>query len=99
MTDNPPAKMYVNQIVNRITFRIKTGYYLKLLTPETLKLCGSTKSKIANDENGENAPRIEINEVVLFNNDHEQDSRDLYIFVFNKSFGHLIDISSKNFMF
>ena len=91
--------MYVNQIVNRITFRIKTGYYLELLTPETLKLCGSIKSKIANDENGENEPRIEINEVVLFNNDHEKDSRVLYIFVFNKSFGHLIDISSKNFIF
>ena len=91
--------MYVNQIVNRITFRIKTGYYLELLTPETIKLCGSIKSKIANDENGENEPRIEINEVVLFNNDHKQDSRVLYIFVFNKSFGHLIDISSKNFIF
>ena len=24
--------------VNRITFEIKTGYYLKLLTPETMKL-------------------------------------------------------------
>ena len=34
---------------NRITFKIKTGYYLKLLTPETIKLLGSTKSKITGD--------------------------------------------------
>ena len=44
-TDNPPIRTYVNQIENRITFRIKKGYYLKLLTPETMKLLGSTKSK------------------------------------------------------
>ena len=34
-------------------FKIKTGYYLELLTLETIKLCGSTKSKITKDENGE----------------------------------------------
>ena len=27
-------------------FKIKTGYYLELLTPETMKLLGSTESKI-----------------------------------------------------
>ena len=42
--DNPSIKMYVNKIENRITFKIKTGYYLELLTPETMKLLGSTKS-------------------------------------------------------
>ena len=31
---------------NRIKFKIETGYYLELLTPETIKLLGSTKSKI-----------------------------------------------------
>ena len=36
---------------NRITFKIKTGYYLQLLTPETMKLLGSTKSKISKDKN------------------------------------------------
>ena len=44
MTDNPPIRMNVNQIENRITFRIKTGYYLELLTPKTMKLIGSTKT-------------------------------------------------------
>ena len=37
-------------------FRIKTGYYLELLTPETMKLLGSTKIKITKDKNGENVP-------------------------------------------
>ena len=31
---------------NRNTFTIKTGYYLELLKPETVKLLGSTKNKI-----------------------------------------------------
>ena len=39
-------KIYVNKIENRITLKIKTGYYLKHLTPETMELLGSTKSKI-----------------------------------------------------
>ena len=43
---NPSIKIYVNKIKNRITFKIKTGYYLELLTPKTMKLLGSTKSKI-----------------------------------------------------
>ena len=43
--DNPSIRMYVNRIENRITFKIKRGYYLELLTPETMKLLGSTESK------------------------------------------------------
>ena len=38
-------KIYINKIENRIKFKIKTEYYLELLTTETLKLLGSTKSK------------------------------------------------------
>ena len=34
--------IYVNKIENRITFKIKTGYYLELLTPQTMKLLEST---------------------------------------------------------
>ena len=52
--------IYVNKIENRITFKIKTGYYLELLTPETMKLLGSTKGKINKDENGETVPHLEI---------------------------------------
>ena len=46
VTNNPPIKIYANKIKNRITFKIKTGYYLELSTPATVNLLGSTKSKI-----------------------------------------------------
>ena len=45
-TVNPSIKIHADKIENRITFKIKTGYYLKLLTHETVKLRESTKSKI-----------------------------------------------------
>ena len=35
--------IYKNKIENRITFKIKTRYYLEILTPEIVKLLGSTK--------------------------------------------------------
>ena len=73
--DNPSIRIYVNKIENRITFKIKTGCYLDLLTPEMIKLLGGTKNKITKDENGENVPNLEITEVVLIhcnivNNDY-----------------------------
>ena len=57
--------MYVNQIENRIKFKIKKLYYLERLTSETMKLLGSNKNKIIKDENGENVPHLKITEVVL----------------------------------
>ena len=56
---------------------MKTGGYLEVLTPETMKLLGSTKSKITKNENGENACHLEITEVVLvhcniLNNNYQQ---------------------------
>ena len=50
VTDNPLIMIYVNKIENRITFKIKTGYYLELLMPKTKNLLGSTKSKINKDK-------------------------------------------------
>ena len=64
--DNPSVRIYVNKIENRITFKIKNGYYLELLTPETMKLLGSNESKITKDKNGENMSNLEITELVLF---------------------------------
>ena len=99
-TDNSPARIYGNKIENRITFTIKTEYYLQFLMPEMMKLFGSNKSKITKDETGENVPRLEITEVhcnVVNNYDYQQDSRVSYIFVPNKSFGQLLDTSPKNF--
>ena len=103
-TDEPWVQIYVNKIENRITFKIKDGYTLELLTPETMKLLGSIKNKITEDKNGENVPHLQITEVVLVhcnmvNNDYQQDSRVLYTFVPNKSFGSLLDISPSNHIF
>ena len=60
VTDNLPMRNYVNKIENRSTFKIKTGYYLKLLTPETIKLLGSTKNKITKNKNDKNVAHLEI---------------------------------------
>ena len=102
--DNPSIRMYINRIENRITFKIKSGYYLELLTPETMKLLGSTESKITKDKNGENAPHLEVVELVLVhcnlvNNDYQQDSRILFTFVPSNSFGSLLEISPTNQVF
>ena len=68
-----------------------------------MKLLRSTKNKTTKDINGENVPHLEITEVVLvhcnINNDYQQDSRVLYTFVPSKSFGQLLDISPKHFLF
>ena len=102
--DNPSIRIYVNRIENRITFKIKSGYYLELLTPETMKLLGSTESKITKNKNGKNVPNLEVVELVvvhcsLVNNDYQQDSRILYTFVPNKTFGSLLEISPTNHVF
>ena len=103
--DNSPIRIYVNRTENRITFKIKSGYYLELLTPETMKLLGSAESKITKDKNGENVPRLEVLELVLVhgnlvNNDYQQDSRILYAFLYaNKTFGSLLEISPTNHVF
>ena len=102
--DNPSIRMYINRIENRITFKIKNGYYLELLTPETIKLPGSTESKITKDKNGENVLYLEVVEEVLVhcnlvNNDYQQDSRILFTFVPNKTFGSLLEISPTNQVF
>ena len=68
-------KIYTNKIANRISFKIKTGHYFELLTPETMKLLGSTKSKITENKNGENVPYLEITELV-----------SIYYNVVNKSY-------------
>ena len=47
--DKPSVQIYVNKIENRVTFKIKNGYSLELLTPETTKLLRSTKNKIIKD--------------------------------------------------
>ena len=64
LSENPSIQIYPNKIKNRIIFKIKNGYKLGLLTPEMMKLLGSTK-KVVDKDNGENVPKLEIVEVVL----------------------------------
>ena len=102
--DDPPIKIYANKIENRVTFKIKNGYYLELVASEIMKLHGNTESKITKYKNGENVPHLEIVELVLIhcnlvNNNYQQNSRILYIFVPNKPFGSLLEISPPNHIF
>ena len=101
---NPSIRIYVNKTENRITFKMKNGCYLELLTPETMKLLGSADSKITKDKNGENVPHSEVAELILIhcnlvNNDYQQDSRIFFTFVPNKTFGSLLKISPTNHVF
>ena len=52
LTENPPVQIYSNKIKNRIAFKIKTGYKLELLSPETIKLLGSIKKDVDQDKDG-----------------------------------------------
>ena len=71
---------------------------------ERKKSLGSTKSKITKDKNSENVSHLEITEVVLIlcdfvGNNYQQDSRVLFTFIPSKSFGQLLNISPKHFIF
>ena len=75
-------------------------YHLKLLSPETMKLLGGTKSIIAKNKNRKNFPHLEITKVFLvhynlMNNDYQQDTRVLYTFFSNRYFDQLLDILPK----
>ena len=48
--DDQPIEIFVNKNKNRIVFKIKNGYYLELLTPETIKLLGSSESEITGEK-------------------------------------------------
>ena len=97
LTENPPVQIYPNKIKNRIVFKIKTGYKLELLSPETMKLLGSTKKDVDQDKDGEDIPKLESVEAFLVrcnlvNNNYQQSSKVLFTFVLNKKFGQLINI-------
>ena len=58
--NNSSIRISVNKIQNRVTFKIKIGYSLVLLRPETIKLLASTENKITKDKNSENMPYLKI---------------------------------------
>ena len=98
MTENPLVQIYPNKIKNRIVFKIKTGYKLELLSPETMKLLGNTKKDVDKVKDGEDVPKLEFVEVVLVhcnlvNNNFQQAWEVLFTFVPNKQFGQLVNIA------
>ena len=98
LTENPSIQIYPNKIKNRITFKIKNGYKLELLTAETMKFLGSTKKVVDKNKNGENVPKLESVEVILVHcnlvkTDYQHASKVLFTFVPNKKFGQLLNIS------
>ena len=52
LIEDPPVEIYPTKIKNRIVFKIKTGYKLELLSPETMRLLVSTKKDVDKDKNG-----------------------------------------------
>ena len=70
-------------------FKINSGCYVQLLTFEKIKLLGSNKSETTKDKNDENVPKAVLVHFNIVNNDYQQDSRVLYTFIPNKSFGQL----------
>ena len=91
--------IYPNKIKNTIVFKIKSGHKLELLTNETMKLLGDGPT-IDTDKNGANVQELEQVHSVLVHcnvvhNDYLQNSRLLYTFVPDKSFGQLLVIQPK----
>ena len=68
---------------------------MNLLTPETMRLLGSTKKYADQDKNREDVPKLEYVEVVLdvVNNTYQQTSKVLFTFVPNNQFEQLINIA------
>ena len=93
-----PVLIYVNEINNRIVFKIKLGYKLELLSKETMRSLGSSVDIIDSDKNSELVPKLESVDLVLVhcdlvNNSYQQASKVLFTFVPNKKYGQLITVS------
>ena len=65
IADVSPVLIYVNEINNRIVFKIKSGYKLELLSKEMMRLLGSSSDTIDGDKNSELVPKLESVDLVL----------------------------------
>ena len=98
ITEFSPVLIYVNEINNRIVFKIKSGCKLALLSKETVKLLGSSTDTTDGDKNSQLVPELESVDLVLVhcnvvNNSYQQASKVLFTFVPNKKYGQLIIVS------
>ena len=86
---NPRIQIYPNKIKNGIAFKVKAGYKLELLSPETMKLLVSAKKDVDKNKDGEDVPKLESVEVILVhcnivNNSYQKSSKVLFTFEPNK---------------
>ena len=100
--EESPILIYPNEVKNRVVFKIKTGYKQELLTKETQKLLGD-EPVIDKDKNSKNVPQLDQVEYVLLHcnivqNDFLQNSKLLYEFVPDKTFGQLISVKPPSFI-
>ena len=65
ITEISPVLIYLNEINNRIVFKIKSGYKLELLSKETMRLLGSSSDIIDGNKNSELVPKLESVDLVL----------------------------------
>ena len=98
IADVSAVLIYVNEINNRIVFKIKSGYKLELLSKETMRLLGSLADTIDGDQNSELVPKLESVDLVLLhcnlvNKNYHQASKVLFTFVPNKKYSQLITLS------
>ena len=98
IADVSSVLIYVNEINNRIVFKIKSGYKLELLSKETMRLLESLADTIDGDKNCELVPKLESVDLVLVhcnlvNCSYQQASKVLFAFVPNKKYGQLITVS------
>ena len=97
LTGIPLTVVYINRINNRLVFKIKDMFKLKLQTPETIQLFGSTKELINKTKNREKVPSLEVVEVVLVQynlveNQYQEKSEVLYTFTPNESYTYLLNV-------
>ena len=94
--EESPILIDPDGVKNRLNFRIETGYESELLTKETQKLLGDGPI-IDKNKNSKNIPQLDQVEYVLLHcnivqNNYLQNSKLLYEFVSNKTFGQLISV-------
>lgn len=95
--------IYINKIGNRVTFKLRTGVTLEFMTPQTQALLGSFTETVTGEKNEELVQQRETTEKVLIcchlvNNDYQHDSRMLYLFIPDNSFGQLLKVSPMKFI-
>ena len=98
IADISPGQIYVNKTKNRIVFKIKIGFKLELLSPETKKLLESVKKIFDQETTGKYVPKLESAQAVLVhcnlvNNNYQQAPRALFTFMPDKRSGQLITVA------